>query len=351
MVGNMSDEKNNSRHSYLQIPNVCRNSSVLAIVIITQFMITIAWLIGGQHKQLVVFGLWSFYTQWVVLLATFFLCFTRRYISKVNYWFGCFSVLCVCIASLLIVELIAAYWRTGFSDEMQINTERFKYLLIAVFLITIFLLRFFEFLNTLEQRNKAESEAKLLALQSRIQPHFLFNSLNTISELTHSDPNQAEQAINSLSMLFRASLENERKHHTFENEFTLCKRYIDLERWRLGDSLSVTWSENIQHLSKWQIPKLLIQPLIENAIVHGRQNNGKVEINIDTRESNKHLSIMIENTKGQTREEISGNGIALDNIRERLQVLYDDQQTMRVKETQSSYSVLIRIPKQLDKFV
>jgi len=265
-----------SNHSYLRIPNVCRNSNVLAIVVITQIIITIVWLVGQQSKQWVVLGLWSFYSQWVVLIATLFLCLARNYIAKLNYWFGCVTVVLIGIFSLLLVELVASNWSSGFISGLQLDGERFVYLSSATLLVCFLLLRFFGFLSVLEQRNKAESEAKLLALQSRIQPHFLFNSLNTISELAHSEPEQAEKAIHSLSMLFRASLENERKHHTLENEFTLCARYIELERWRLSDDLSVEWSKHIQSPEQWKIPKLLIQPLIENAIVHGRQNNGQV---------------------------------------------------------------------------
>lgn len=245
---------------------------------------------------------------------------------------------------MLSIELTSQLLTNAY-DSDSINVNRlFRQLLISN-LLCLLAIRFFLLIDQLNARSKCEAESRVLALQSRIQPHFLFNSLNTISELTQADPQQAEQAIHSLSILFRASLENEKKHHSLENEFTLCERYLELERWRLGDRLKVNWSKNVEQSARWRVPKLLIQPLCENAIVHGKLDNGDVNISIDTRESRHHISIMIENDKSKSSSASSGNGIALDNIRERLQVLYDDQQTFRVKESATKYSVLVRVPK------
>jgi len=333
------------RNKHLEIPNLCRNSNVLAIILVTQATVIVAWLLGINGFQWNVLGLWSLYSQWVVLLATFFLCLCRHQIAKLPYGLGCLLILLICSAALLVVELVTGLWITGFT-QWNVDLNRLFRLLIVTLFISFGLLRFFAFLAALEHHNQAEAQSRIEALQSRIQPHFLFNSLNTISELTVSEPEQAEQAIHSLSMLFRASLENEQKQHSLESELNLCRRYIELETWRLSDRLTIDWHLGINNEKEWGVPKLLIQPLIENAIVHGQQINGKIEISIDLRESSKHLSLMIENTKSADVQNVSkGHGIALNNIRERLQVLYDDQQTLRVKETDTSYSVLVRIPK------
>ena len=197
----------------------------------------------------------------------------------------------------------------------------------------------------MESRNRAESESRVKALQSRIQPHFLFNSLNTISELAATQPEQAEQAINSLAMLFRASLENNRKTHTLANELKLCERYIELERWRVADRLDIVWDVHIKDASHWSIPKLVIQPLVENAILHGVQADGAIDIWVDVRETSRHLSLKIENKLGVSGDPAGGHGIAIDNIRERLIVMYDDQQSFRVKRSADRYSVFMQIPK------
>jgi len=147
-------------------------------------------------------------------------------------------------------------------------------------------------------------------------------------------------------MLFRASLENQRKRHSLLSELRLCKEYINLEKWRLQSRLSIDWNVSVGDESLWEVPKLILQPLIENAIVHGVQDDGSVSISIDIRETNKHLSLMINNAIGAKSSLHTRNGIALDNIRERLFVLYDDEQVFRIKKSNGDYSVIMRFPKQ-----
>ncbi len=212
-------------------------------------------------------------------------------------------------------------------------------------LVSLLVLRFFALLSVLDRRSKAEAESRILALQSRIQPHFLFNSLNTISELTVVDPSKAEKAIGSLSMLFRAGLENQRNNHSLERELVLSKRYIELEKLRYGDRLTVDWTIEVNDAEQMKVPKLIVQPLLENAIVHGEQHDGTINILVDVRESRNHLSFRLENAKSISESSRTGHGIALDNIRERLLVLYDDQHTFQVKSSDDLFVVLMRIPK------
>ena len=102
-------------------------------------------------------------------------------------------------------------------------------------------------------------------------------------------------------------------------------------------------NNDIQDSSFWQIPKLLFQPLIENAVVHGKLDDGSVNIIIDLKESKKYLSIKITNDIGKSEQ--SGNGIAVENIRERLFTLYDDQYKFKVNQSSAKYSVIMQIPK------
>jgi len=217
---------------------------------------------------------------------------------------------------------------------------------LAALVVAAILLRFFSLIELFNQRNKAEAESRILALQSRIQPHFLFNSLNTISELAATDSEKAEAATTALASLFRASLENDRRFHSLEQEIKLCQRYLELERFRIGDKLRVTWATGLNNAGKWQMPKLMLQPLVENAIVHGKNVSGEVNVTLDIRESSNYISIMIENELGEPSPDKLGHGIAIKNIQQRLETLYDDQYTFRSKEDASIYSVLLRIPKQ-----
>lgn len=328
----------------LFIPEICRNSNLLITVIVTELAVILFWLVNAQNVSASAFGLWSLYGLWLVLISALLLCLFRTKIASMPYFYGALCVVSIYFSVLISIEAFIAY-QFSIISEPQLNWQRIIRIGLAGLIVLVFLLRLFSFLNVLESRNKAEVESRILALQSRINPHFLFNSLNTISELTNSSPEQAEKAINSLSLLFRAGLENNRVEHSLDHEINLCKRYLELEKWRFADRLSVTWSIEIDNPNAWRVPKLILQPLIENAIVHGRQSDGKITIDIDLRESTKHLSLMIENQLGIPGEENSGHGIALNNIRERLFALYDDQQTFRIKQTNNKHSVLMRIPK------
>ena len=332
----------------LIIPHLCRNSSLLLVVLVTQTLVFIAWLFLEPGLTVYSLGTWSLYAQWSAILACFILCSLRNFLSRQAYLHAnILATLAIC-SSVLTLEL-GIHFFVNPNYGIAFDWQRLARVMTATALIAALVLRFFSLLDVLNKRSQAEAESRILALQSRIQPHFLFNSLNTISELTMIDPVQAEKAIGSLSMLFRAGLENQRKRHSLEREIKLSRRYIELERWRLQKRLKIEWHIKIDDAAKWEVPKLIIQPLVENAIVHGVQEDGTVEISIDIRETRNHLSFKIENKKGAGDREGKGHGIAHENIRERLMVLYDDQQTFRVKEDRQSYSVIMRFPKQVHK--
>jgi two-component system sensor histidine kinase AlgZ len=219
---------------------------------------------------------------------------------------------------------------------------------LAGVIIILTVLRFFILLDKIAVRSKAEAQSKIQALQSRIQPHFLFNSLNTIAELTAIDPTKAEKAIHALSMLFRVGLEEGNPIHSLEKELNLCKRYQELEEFRLGDRATIMWIVEVESPDKWQIPKLILQPLLENAIKYsaqtGDKNNSSYVI-VEIKETDKHLSILIENSVANQDEQVTGNGMAIENIQERLFVLYDDQFSFKVRNQDKLYRVIMRIPK------
>lgn len=326
---------------HLFLPEICRNSNLLGIIIITELITFVMWVIGGYEHSSMSFGIWALYAMWAVLAPCLLLCKAKPLIESVSFASGA----CIVMATVLMV-IAAIEMFIGFQLEEELNSARLFRHSIAGVLISAGVVWFFGFLEGLKRRNMAEAESKVLALQARIQPHFLFNSLNTIAELTNIAPKDAEKAIESLSMLFRASLENERKRHALSNEIKLCREYIHLETWRLQAKLILDWQVDVKTPDQWEVPKLILQPLIENAIVHGQLDDGCVSVSIDIRETENHLSLKVSNTIGVKHDNKQHNGIALENIRERLFVLYDDQQTFRIRQQGGWYSVIMRIPKQ-----
>ena len=327
----------------MKIPNICKNSGLLSIILYNQLIIIALFFAIEKQWHIERLGQYTIYLQWCVLGTMFVACVLHDKINRLANWQ---RILCFYIISMVvfcIVELTSMQIMSSFFYDFEYSTSKFISRFIAFSIFSILLIRLIVLLGTLEKRSLAESESKMVALQARIKPHFLFNSLNTISELVASSPEHAESAINSLAVLFRANLETNKQNHSLANELKLCEKYIELEAWRLGPKLSITWNNDIQDSSFWQIPKLLFQPLIENAVVHGKLDDGSVNIIIDLKESKKFLSIKITNDIGSSEQ--SGNGIAVENIRERLFTLYDDQYKFKVNQSSAKYSVIMQIPK------
>lgn len=182
-----------------------------------------------------------------------------------------------------------------------------------------------------ELRTKAFSpalgEARLQALQARIRPHFLFNSLNAVLTLIRSEPRRAETALEDLADLFRVLMRDTRKLTTLREEIMLCEQYLGIEKIRLGDRLQVTWTiENLNEseLNSTKIAALLLQPLIENAVHYGIEpavKGGVITVRIE-RVLDK-IEIKVVNSFHLHARLPQGNHMALDNIKQRLKLLYD----------------------------
>ena len=310
-------------------------------------------LLTNNNDFLTTLGAISLYCQWWALLSVALLCFFRQWINRQSLSTAVIVSTSTCLASFISLELITQFY---VRVNLPFDWQRFILLGAVIVVFTLLSLRLFSVFSLMDLRGRNESEMRVQALQSRIRPHFLFNCLNTIAELINSQPQQAEQAVEDLAMLFRASMETDAKFHTLENELSLCRRYVQLERWRLAERLTIHWQIDVADCSVWQLPKLLLQPLIENAIVHGVQSDGRINIGVDIRETKKYISIKVVNTKNSdARQSLSvddesiskGNGIAVDNIKERLFFLYDDQQVFKVNDGAESYTVIMRLPKEL----
>ena len=174
------------------------------------------------------------------------------------------------------------------------------------------------------QQQHSELQARVHAMQARIHPHFLFNSLNNVISLIAIDPDKAEQMLLNLSRLFRASFQ-ELKLVSLKDEIELCQRYLDIEQIRLGERLSVEWKiEQPQLLSQVQIPLLTLQPLLENSIFHGVEKVlAKSNISILIEILQNQVNIVITNPYVSDKINLKqGHGIALQNVKQRLQAYY-----------------------------
>jgi two-component system sensor histidine kinase AlgZ len=190
----------------------------------------------------------------------------------------------------------------------------------------------------------ALAEARLQALQARIRPHFLFNSLNAVLALVRRDPKRAERSLEDLADLFRTLMADARQFVRLADEIALLERYADIEQLRLGERLRITWELDASP-SDALLPPMVLQPLLENAVYHGVEPGtgvGEVLVRVERRGERVHA--VIENPHLEKGGQRSGNRMALENIRERLALFFDAEARLETRIANGRYRVEIEIP-------
>jgi two-component system sensor histidine kinase AlgZ len=192
-------------------------------------------------------------------------------------------------------------------------------------------------------RMPADTTARLTELQSRIRPHFLFNTLNSAIALVRAEPAKAETLLEDLSDLFRHALRESNETVTLAEEIELAQRYVAIEQVRFGDRLQVQWVLDPQ-ASLAKLPPLLLQPLVENAVRHGVEPSASgASVQITTQRRGSVVVIKVTNTvpSGQGTK---GHGLALRNVRDRLGLLHDVESQFRAGLKDGVYQVRMEVP-------
>lgn len=219
------------------------------------------------------------------------------------------------------------------------------YILIAVFYYTIF------YYNKMKEQSKEEARLKALVtqtqlseLKSQINPHFLFNSLNSVSYLTITEPEKAQDMVIKLSTFLRYSLKHkENQLVSLSQEMDHIKLYLDIEKVRFGDKLNAVF--NIHDCEKCLIPNMILQPLYENAIKYGvYETTNQVVINTEAKYIDDILVFSISNNYDIDAVSKKGEGIGILNIRKRLGLVYGDTTLLTIKNENQIFTVTLRIP-------
>lgn len=248
------------------------------------------------------------------------------------------AVVLILLLELFVTLGVVRFGAALFGLEAQ-SGEREAFFALAT---TLFLAGYFNLRS--RALSPALTEARLQALQARIRPHFLFNSINAVLSLMRAEPRRAETALEDMADLFRVLMADNRELAPLRNEVELCRQYLDLEQLRLGERLKVDW-----HIEKMPgdalVPPLLLQPLLENAVYHGIEPSvepGVVSINIYKVREQVHM--VLRNPYRQYGSHHSGNKMALANIRERLALHFDAEATLQTRVGDNQYQVHITIP-------
>lgn len=192
-------------------------------------------------------------------------------------------------------------------------------------------------------RRPADALAQLVELQSRIRPHFLFNTLNSAIALVQVDPARAEGVLEDLAELFRVALADATTSVTLAEEVELARRYLAIEQIRFGERLRVIWRLD-PSTDEARLPPLLLQPLVENAVRHGVEPNDEGgELSVTTQRRGGEVEIRIVNSVGAPAR-TSGHGLALRNVRQRLKLMHDVAARFDIESTDTRFALRILLP-------
>jgi two-component system, LytTR family, sensor histidine kinase AlgZ len=277
----------------------------------------------------------------VVLASLMFVCTLRPLVQR---WPSLWQTLLGCaIPALLTWLLLQAFIPMG---VVASGKDLWLPVVLAA-LLALLLLHYFEL--RARAYSPALDEARMQALQARIRPHFLFNSLNAVLGVVREDPRRAEAILEDLSDLFRALLRDARQQVSVNQEVGLCRQYLAIEELRLGPRLQVRWDVDVA-AEVASIPALLLQPLVENAVHHGVEQRGqpsKIEIAVHQRGDRLLLRVanpLPEGDANPVAKRERGNQMALENIRQRLMVLYDIEAQLESNRTATQFVVEVNLP-------
>lgn len=298
----------------------------------------------GQGRW-IQFGLASFMIQWVLLLTLGGLYLLRERLRAVR------PLLIACLAiTLLVLSMWIACgvaWLVLDGEwGMSRNAWGGMVARFTAVTLTVGMLGLAAFHNHWRTRQLAvrAKQAELEALQARIRPHFLFNTLNTGAALVHQRPEEAERLLLDLSDLFRAALAGPREI-TLADELALVRRYLEIEGLRFGDRLRVEWQVPAA-LPDLSVPALSIQPLVENAIRHGVEpvaTGGDVHLQVAT--NGDWLEVTVANALPSAPvRPTTGHQVGLNAVRARIQAMTHGRGSVRTTTAEGRYTAVIRIP-------
>jgi two-component system, LytTR family, sensor histidine kinase AlgZ len=338
------------------LPDFCASRAVLAVVLIVE-LVAIILAIARQALH------GSFWTDlaacsllllWIGLGCAATLCRARPWLAPMPASRAAMIAIAMLMAVVGVVsELVyqvGRVWSGGVVDGGEVfPTDHAGFLLRNLtvgFLVSAMALRYFYVSTEWKRSIEMEALARIRALQARIRPHFLFNSMNTIAALTRTNPARAEQAIEDLADLFRASLSDAHTQIPLKDEIEIARTHQRIEQLRLGERLRVEWDIDELPL-RAQVPSLIIQPLLENAVYHGIEmlpSGGTVHISGALVHDRIEIEVRNPVTTQQGYGEREGNRMALENIRQRLELAWPGRARVETANGEGEFRAKLIFP-------
>ena len=335
------------------LPDFCRPPRILVMLGMAQLVVLLVALWPGDGNSLTLgqFFSASAFSLWLALSIAVLLCVSRRHLSQLPVALGAASALglTVFVAACVAGVVYGLYMTLG-KPPVQVGFGRFVLGSAAIaLLITAFVLRYFYVSDRWEAQLNANARAEADALQARIRPHFLFNSMNLIASLVRRDPVVAERAVLDLSDLFRAALGASEGDSNLAQEVELARRYLSIESLRLCDRLQVEW--DLKEPLPWsmKLPHLVLQPLVENSVLHGISRlpeGGKLEIGVWVDQDLLHVRICnpAPSPQAASLSIQAGTGHAQKNIAYRLAYKHGPEAVLQGSWSGGDYTCDLVLP-------
>jgi two-component system sensor histidine kinase AlgZ len=312
------------------IPDFCRWRPLLALAFILELIaivLTLAKGLGGDIQDR--FILTSVFLQWTGFCSAAALCGARRWLRHAPATVVFFVSWILLVAVIGVISLAGYEFLLHMDPLFQQSPEprlslMLRHLSIGA-IVSLLVLRLFWLQHQWRQQVLAEGRSRYEALQARIRPHFLFNSLNSIAALIGTRPDDAEALIEDMAELLRAGLDARSRLVPLADELALARAYLRIEQARLGERLQVQW-EIADDAARSEVPLLTIQPLVENAVYHGIERMAQPgTVLVAARRDGAVLRIEVANPRPDaTAPAHQGQRIAIDNIAQRLALIYGD---------------------------
>jgi two-component system, LytTR family, sensor histidine kinase AlgZ len=322
----------------IRLPNFCNLGVMLRSLVFANLFVLAAGVARASTPTALGYELlvMAAFCEPVLIASLAVLCAARRLLHSIGY--------AAALAAIAAFEVALAWVAATIGAELLPDRRSipFAHVAFLTLFVTASLLAYFDL--RARALAPAVAEARIQALQARIRPHFLYNSINAVLSLIRTEPRRAERALEDMADLFRVLMADNRTLAPIADEVELARQYLALESLRLGERLRVTWRTETMPRDAL-MPPLVLQPLVENAVYHGIEpSESGGEIVIDVALVGGQLVMSLTNPFPGAARHSSGNRMALVNIRERLQLHFDAEATMKSEVRDGRYHVTIRVP-------
>ena len=329
------------------LANLCDSMHIFTVIVVTQMMVLIYSLsfLSLDYLYFNQISIITLLAQPIAITLVIVFCKLRPWLNRLPVYVGLLiAVLIIVLISSLYTQMVGWLDRAlGFGlldDSLLLNIK----ISVASTLTFLLLLRYFYIQSQWQNQIEAASRSQMNALQARIKPHFLYNSMNSIAAMISIDAVKAEQAVEHLSNLFRRAFSHRGSTILLSQELDWVEQYLSIEKLRFQERLSYAIEVQESSVLNYELPVLCIQPLVENAILHGIQHlpdGGHIQVDVSA--TKRALEIRIKNPYDPSTVS-AGTGMGNDNIRSRLQLAFASKASLQIDASDNIYEVVLTLP-------